>query len=168
MAWRRGSPTSGSGAHLLGRLRRQVAITADPGLEALRGYPCDQPEPEVELPGPGDFLLRLRLRHRGGELAFFSTVATFVTPLDVTVAELAIESFFPADQATAAALRRGAVTRRAGQAPAAVRRARSAAMSVIMSSWPPTVRSRPHSSRMSRTGTPNRSAARSACSRKLE
>jgi transcriptional regulator with XRE-family HTH domain len=99
-------------AHLLGRLRRQVAITADPGLEALleelRGYPCDQPEPEVELPGPGDFLLRLRLRHRGGELAFFSTVATFGTPLDVTVAELAIESFFPADQATAAALQRDA------------------------------------------------------------
>jgi transcriptional regulator with XRE-family HTH domain len=99
-------------AHLLGRLRRQVAITADPGLEALleelRGYPCAQPEPEVELPGPGDFLLRLRLRHRGGELAFFSTVATFGTPLDVTVAELAIESFFPADQATAAVLQRDA------------------------------------------------------------
>jgi hypothetical protein len=94
-------------AHLLGRLRRQVAITADPGLEELRGYPCDQLEPEVELPGPGDFLLRLRLRHRG-ELTFFSTVVTFGTPLDVTVAELAIESFFPADQATAVALQRDA------------------------------------------------------------
>ncbi|RCG30072.1 XRE family transcriptional regulator [Sphaerisporangium album] len=90
--------------HLLGRLRRQIALTADPGLEALyaevRAYPCDQPEPEVELPGPGEIVVPLRLRHDGGELAFFSTIATFGTPLDITVAELAIESFFPADRRT--------------------------------------------------------------------
>ncbi len=96
-------------AHLLGRLRRQVALTADPALaqlyDELRAYPCDQPEPEVEVPGPGDIVVPLRLRHGGRELAFFSTVATFGTPLDVTVAELAIESFFPADPATAAVLR---------------------------------------------------------------
>ena len=98
-------------AHLLGRLRRQVALTADPALEQLyqelRAYPCDQPEPVVELPGPGDVVVPLRLRHAGGELAFLSTVATFGTPLDITVAELAIEAFFPADPATAAALRDG-------------------------------------------------------------
>jgi transcriptional regulator with XRE-family HTH domain len=97
-------------AHLLGRLRRQVALTADLDLHALheelRAYPCDQSEPEVEVPGPGDLVVALRLRHQGGELAFFSTVATFGTPLDVTVAELAIESFFPADEATAEALHR--------------------------------------------------------------
>jgi transcriptional regulator with XRE-family HTH domain len=97
-------------AHLLGRLRRQVALTADPDLtklaDELAGYPCDQPEPEVELPGPGDVVVPLRIRHEGGELAFISTVATFGTPLDVTVAELAIESFYPADPATADALRR--------------------------------------------------------------
>ena len=96
-------------AHLLGRLRRQVALTADPALAALqdelRGYPCDQPEPEVELPGPGDVVVPLRIRHGDRELAFFSTVATFGTPLDITVAELAIESFFPADPGTAAVLR---------------------------------------------------------------
>jgi MmyB-like transcription regulator ligand binding domain len=96
-------------AHLLGRLRRQVALTADTDLtdlyEELRGYPCDQPEPEVELPGPGDVVVPLRLRYDDGELAFFSTVATFGTPLDITVAELAIESFFPADDVTASALR---------------------------------------------------------------
>ncbi|MGC9666449.1 helix-turn-helix domain-containing protein [Planosporangium sp. 12N6] len=96
-------------AHLLGRLRRQVGSTADPVLadlyDELRGYPCDQPEPEVELPGPGDVVVPLRVRHSGGELAFVSTVATFGTPLDITVAELAIESFFPADPATATALR---------------------------------------------------------------
>jgi transcriptional regulator with XRE-family HTH domain len=98
-------------AHLLGRLRRQVALTADPDLarllNELRAYPCDQPEPEVEVPGPGDIVVPLRIRHAGQELAFFSTVATFGTPLDVTVAELAIESFFPADPETAAVLRNG-------------------------------------------------------------
>jgi hypothetical protein len=42
----------------------------------------------------------------GAELSFFSTIARFGTALDVTVAELAIESFFPADAATAEALAR--------------------------------------------------------------
>lgn len=96
-------------AHLLGRLRRQVSLTADPALaqlyDELRAYPCDQPEPEVELPGPGDIVVPLRLRHEGRELTFFSTVATFGTPLDVTLSELVIESFFPADPETAAVLR---------------------------------------------------------------
>jgi hypothetical protein len=96
-------------AHLLGRLRRQVTQTADSGLaellDELRGYPCDQPVPEVEVPGPGDIFVPLKFRHDGAELTFFSTVATFGTPLDVTVAELVIESFFPADPATAAYLR---------------------------------------------------------------
>ncbi|MDP8923138.1 MAG: helix-turn-helix domain-containing protein [Chloroflexota bacterium] len=95
-------------AHLLGRLRRQVALTADPALAALydelRAYPCDQPEPDVELPGPGD-VVPLRIRHADRELAFFSIVAAFGTPLDITVAELAIESFFPANSETAAVLR---------------------------------------------------------------
>ena len=98
-------------AHLLGRLRRQVALTADPDLarllNELRAYPCNQPEPEVDVPGPGDIVVPLRIRHEGRELVFFSTVATFGTPLDVTVAELAIESFFPADPETAAILRSG-------------------------------------------------------------
>lgn len=96
-------------AHLLGRLRRQVALTADTDLSRLlaelRAYPCEQPEPEVEIPGSGDIVVPLRISHEGRELAFFSTVATFGTPLDVTVAELAIESFFPADPATASVLR---------------------------------------------------------------
>src|SRR5207302_9892343 len=68
-------------AHLLGRLRRQVALTADPGLRALydelQAYPCDQPEPEVELPGPGEVVVPLRVRHGDRELSFFTTVATF-------------------------------------------------------------------------------------------
>jgi transcriptional regulator with XRE-family HTH domain len=96
-------------AHLLGRLRRQIDLTADPGLaelhEELRAYPCDQPEPDVELPGPGDVVVPLRFRHGGRELSMLSILASFGTPLDVTVAELSIESFFPADAATGAALR---------------------------------------------------------------
>jgi len=99
-------------AHLLGRLRRQAAGTGDDELaalyEELRRYPCEQPEPLVELPGPGDVVVPMRLRHQAGELAFFTTVATFGTPLDVTVAELMIESFYPADAATAKVLKAAA------------------------------------------------------------
>ena len=96
-------------AHLLGRLRRQVALTADPALSGLltelRAYPSHGSEPEVEVPGPGDIVVPLRLRREGRELAVFSSLTTFGTPLDVTVSELAIESFFPADSETAAMLR---------------------------------------------------------------
>jgi len=59
----------------------------------------------VEFPGPGEVVVPLRVRHGDRELSFFSTVATFGTPVDVTVSELAIESFFPANPETAAALR---------------------------------------------------------------
>ncbi|MEU8418056.1 helix-turn-helix transcriptional regulator [Amycolatopsis japonica] len=100
-------------AHLLGRLRRQVIQTADPMLtellEELLTYPCADPVPEVEVPGPGDIFVPLKLRHEDAELTFFSTVSTFGTPLDVTVAELVIESFFPADADTAEYLRAYAV-----------------------------------------------------------
>ncbi|MGQ0841219.1 helix-turn-helix domain-containing protein [Actinokineospora sp.] len=96
-------------AHLLARLRRQIAITADEALSDLHNelaaYPCAQPEPEVDPNGAADVVIPLRLRHGDTELAFFGTVTTFGTPTDITVAELAIESFFPADQATARALR---------------------------------------------------------------
>ena len=57
-------------AHLLARLRREVALTADAALagllDELRGYPCDQPEPRPDLPGPSDIAIPLRLRHAGG------------------------------------------------------------------------------------------------------
>jgi transcriptional regulator with XRE-family HTH domain len=96
-------------AHLLGRLRRHAAVTADADLQALydelRSYPCDDPEPEVDSPGAADVVTPLRLRTPIGELAFFSTIPTFGIPADVTVAELAIESFFPAKPFTADVLR---------------------------------------------------------------
>ena len=97
-------------AHLLGRLRRQIARTTDPELVQLyteaRAYPCEMEEPLVDVPGPGDVVVPLRFRSGDQELAFFSTVAVFGTPLDITVEELAIELFFPSDTATAAFLAR--------------------------------------------------------------
>lgn len=91
--------------HLLQRMRRIVEITGDAEIAELyqevRDYPCDQPVPQVELPGPGEIIVPLRLRHGDLELRFFCTIATFGTPLDVTLSELAIESFFPADPQTA-------------------------------------------------------------------
>jgi transcriptional regulator with XRE-family HTH domain len=93
-------------AHLLGQLRRQVAVTADPQLSELYAELLDYPGgTDAPTGDAGGVVIPLRLRHEGGELAFLSTIATFGTPLDVTVAELAIESFFPADEHTAAVLR---------------------------------------------------------------
>lgn len=102
-------------AHLLSRLRREAAMTRDPGLTGLYaelvGYPCDQPELESDLPG-GEIMVPLRVRVGDRELSFFSMSATFGAPLDVTVSELTIESFFPADPATTRFL-----TTRAAAAP---------------------------------------------------
>ncbi|WP_132126346.1 helix-turn-helix domain-containing protein [Actinocrispum wychmicini] len=93
-------------AHLLGRLRREVAVTADAVLmelyEELAAYPCEDPEPHLD----NDVVVPIRIRHHDVELAFFSTVATFGTPADITVDELSIESFFPADDVTSKFLTR--------------------------------------------------------------
>ena len=90
-------------AHLLHLVEREAAATGDPALVALhaelRGYPGVEASPPLHDPANSLFI-PLRL----GELSFFSTIARFGTALDVTVAELAIESFFPADEKTAAAL----------------------------------------------------------------
>jgi transcriptional regulator with XRE-family HTH domain len=91
--------------HLLARLGRERAITGDLGLAALADELAGYPGPEPELPpGAAEIAVELQLDAGGQELAFFSTVTTFGTALDVTVAELSIEAFFPADAATARAL----------------------------------------------------------------
>ena len=93
-------------AHVLDRLRRQVALTADDELAALyaelAAYPGGE---EGHAVTGGEIAVPVRLRTEGGELAFFSTVTTFGTAVDITLAELSIEAFFPADEATTAALR---------------------------------------------------------------
>jgi transcriptional regulator with XRE-family HTH domain len=93
-------------AHLLDRLRREVALTADERLAALHDELSAYPAPPAPpTPGHPEIAVALRLRVGERELAFFSTVATFGTALDITLAELAIEAFFPADAETAAYLR---------------------------------------------------------------
>jgi transcriptional regulator with XRE-family HTH domain len=95
-------------AHLLDRLGREAVTSGDPALAALHeelaGYPSDEPAHSPDLEA-GAIAVPLRIRHDGAELSFISTVTTFGTALDVTVSELSIESFFPADAATAEAVR---------------------------------------------------------------
>jgi transcriptional regulator with XRE-family HTH domain len=93
--------------HVMERLRRQVAATADATLaallEELRAYPAPA-SPGDQAIGTGDYggvVVPLRLRTKAGVLSFVSTTTIFGTPVDVTLSELAIESFFPADSATA-------------------------------------------------------------------
>ena len=96
-------------AHLLDRLGRQAVVSGDPALfalhEELAGYPGGEPGhvPDLEA---GAIAVPLRLRADGEELAFISTATTFGTATDVTLSELAIESFFPADERTANVLER--------------------------------------------------------------
>jgi transcriptional regulator with XRE-family HTH domain len=95
-------------ASVLSSLQRQVASTADADLQdlydELRGYSTDD-RSSVEVPAPSEVVVPMRLRYDDRELSLLTTIATFGTPLDVTVSELMIESFFPADDATAEALR---------------------------------------------------------------
>ena len=56
-------------------------------------------------PGPAEVVVPLRLLHKDQELSLFSTTTLFGTPNDVTVEELAIESFYPADEKTSEYLR---------------------------------------------------------------
>ena len=95
-------------AHVLDRLRRQVELTADPELIALAQELAALPGPAARE-RPRDYagvLIPLDLRTPAGALSLFSTVTVFGTPVDVTLSELALEAFYPADEATAALLRR--------------------------------------------------------------
>jgi transcriptional regulator with XRE-family HTH domain len=97
--------------HLLGRLRRQVADTGDTVLGALLEELTQYPGTNAHTLSdrvPRDYagvVVPLELVTPMGTLAFFGTVTVFGTPLDVTLSELAVEAFFPADAATAEYLR---------------------------------------------------------------
>jgi transcriptional regulator with XRE-family HTH domain len=103
-------------AHLLARLRRQIDVSGDPVLAALYGELEAYPAPAhagagiaSSTHGEADpVVVPFRLRTAAGVLSFFSTTTVFGTPVDITLSELAIEAFFPADAETAAALARGA------------------------------------------------------------
>jgi hypothetical protein len=93
--------------HLLERLHRQCEATADHELiklyNDLKAYPI--PARAGPLPPDNNVAIPLKLRHDGEVLSFISTTMVFGTPVDVTLSELALETFFPADELTAARIR---------------------------------------------------------------
>lgn len=101
--------------HLLERLHQQIAATGDRVLEKLleelAGYPV--PEGASKSAAKHDYAgiaVPMELRTQAGLLSFISTTTVFGTPVDVTLSELAVESFFPADDETARLLRQMAET----------------------------------------------------------
>jgi transcriptional regulator with XRE-family HTH domain len=104
-------------AHVLARLQHQFAASGDEALRGLErelaGYaaPTWPPLAEPGRSGEPDIVVPLVLDTPAGRLSFMSTTTVFGTPVDITLAELALETFFPADAATAAALREAAEAR---------------------------------------------------------
>ena len=102
-------------AHLLDRLRREVELTADPRLSELltelKAYPIlDGQPPRRASDEYGGVATPFLMETPMGLLSFFSTTTVFGTPVDVTLSELTLETFFPADPQTAEALRQLAAT----------------------------------------------------------
>ncbi|MFC7818194.1 helix-turn-helix domain-containing protein [Streptomyces sp. NPDC057367] len=91
--------------HLLEQMRRQIALHRSEPLRTLYEEVAAYPVPET---GAGEepaepvpyFALPMQIEHEGRTLSFISSISTFNTPMDVTVAELAIETLLPADPAT--------------------------------------------------------------------
>jgi len=93
--------------HLVERLHRQVEASGDHQLEALaeelKAYPA--PASSAPLSDISAIAVPLVMESALGRLSFLSTTTMFGTPVEVTLSEIAIETFFPADQPTAEALR---------------------------------------------------------------
>ena len=94
--------------YLLAQLRREIDATRDPDLESLYGelaaYPGVDTAGGSDPPEPNDLMLMHELRLDDRELALFCTFTTFGTARDLTLAELTIAAFYPADAETAAVL----------------------------------------------------------------
>ena len=99
-------------AHLLERLQQQIAATGDATLQSLHDELAAYPAPANVHESPAGaaggeltgVVVPFQLATPHGVLSFISTTTIFGTPVDVTLQELAVESFFPADARTAAAL----------------------------------------------------------------
>jgi len=95
-------------AHALERLRRQAELTADPGLialiEEIKTYP-KPPAPDRRPEDFGNVVIPFQLMVGDTMLSMIGTTTVFGTPVDITLSELTLETFFPADPATAEALR---------------------------------------------------------------
>src|SRR5437660_4412610 len=97
--------------HLLERLHRQCETTADPELIKLYSDLKAYPIPARSAPLSSDNVaIPCKMRYRGETLSFFSTTMVFGTPVDITTSELALETFFPADDLTAERMRALAAT----------------------------------------------------------
>jgi transcriptional regulator with XRE-family HTH domain len=97
--------------HLFERLRQQIQATGDTRLQALeqelRAYPVPPDGDTTRLEGEVlGIVVPLRLRTTAGALNLISTTTIFGSPVDVTLQELALETFFPADAFTGEVLRR--------------------------------------------------------------
>ncbi|MEO3869303.1 helix-turn-helix domain-containing protein [Nonomuraea sp. B12E4] len=93
------------GRHITGSLRNQVRRSPDPSLEEFIAE-LDDYLPEVDPPAEHlGFAVPLRLRVPEGELRLITTLTTFATAVDVTLSELRLEAFLPADETTATILR---------------------------------------------------------------
>ena len=103
-------------AHLLERLRRQIADSGDASLNSLyvelAAYPFRASERRADDLSGVAVPLRLRVPGHDQPLSFISTTTVFGTPLDVTLSEIALECFFPTDTQTRAFLE-AAASRRA-------------------------------------------------------
>jgi transcriptional regulator with XRE-family HTH domain len=90
--------------HVLKRLRKQADDSADEGLEKLfnelSGYKFNVGRRENPSNSTPEIVVPLRLETKFGLLSFISTTTVFGTPIDVTVSEIALETFFPADEKT--------------------------------------------------------------------
>lgn len=93
-------------AHLLDRLDHQFRVTGDPQLADLHTELAGYPGGASRTANPAALMVPLEIAAGEARLSFLSTTTVFGTALDVTVAELAIETFHPADPATAAAFAR--------------------------------------------------------------
>ena len=94
--------------HVLNAMAAELARNPDQRLAALHAELSRYVPPAWVAPGHLGFAVPLELRTPHGELRLMTTITSFATAVDVTVSELKLEAFLPADQATAAALARAA------------------------------------------------------------
>jgi hypothetical protein len=104
-------------AHLFGQLRRLVVLSGDPDAQRLTDE-VSRYQGVIDLGGwrqaapvdDSELLIPWRLEIGGVEQSYFTTMTTFGTPQDITLAELAIELFYPGDDKTESFLREAMIT----------------------------------------------------------
>jgi hypothetical protein len=97
--------------HILERLHAEVSRNPDDRLAGLHAELVNYVPRHAPQPGHLGFAVPLRLRSAEGELRLITTVTTFATAVDITLAELKLEAFLPADEATVSILSRPAGSR---------------------------------------------------------